>query len=84
MTTSPTTTVRPETRPGLSAAQAAVRTVDVVKTYGAGDSAGHALRSASVDSFAVVGEKAGEVIGTVEAGRTVASSSSCLSPSRSA
>ena len=44
MTSMPATTNRPEARPGLSAAQAAVRTVDVVKTYGAGDSAVHALR----------------------------------------
>jgi putative ABC transport system ATP-binding protein len=48
MTTS-TATVLPEPRPGRSAGQAAVRAVDVVKTYGAGDSAVQALRSVSVD-----------------------------------
>ena len=53
MTTIPTasTTVRPEPRPSAAGGvtHPAVRTIDVVKTYGAGDSAVHALRSVSVD-----------------------------------
>jgi putative ABC transport system ATP-binding protein len=45
-----TTTALPEPRSSASGhAHPAVRTVDVVKTYGAGDSAVHALRSVSVD-----------------------------------
>jgi putative ABC transport system ATP-binding protein len=50
MTTSPTTTALPEPRSSARGqTHPAVRAVDVVKTYGAGDSAVHALRSVSVD-----------------------------------